>query len=159
MQAGPRAIEEIVVGDMVLAQHPTTGELAYRPVLQTTLGVPMPVLQIKLAAETITATLGHRFWVNGRGWQMAKELKPATSLHALEQSTDVTAIKKAEDVACHNLVVDEFHTFFVGHSRLLVHDKSCPAPTTALAPGFPRPRANSGMLTEATASSVIADRR
>jgi hypothetical protein len=136
-QAGPRAIEEIAVGDMVLAQHPTTGELAYRPVLQTTVGVPMAVVQIALPGERITATLGHRFWVNGRGWQMAKELTPAMGLHAIDRGLDVTAIEKGEDVACHNLVVDEFHTFFVGKSRILVHDKSCPAPTPAIIPGKP----------------------
>ena len=123
------------MGDLVLAQHPSTGELAFRPVLQTTVGDPVPVLRISLPGETITATLGHRFWVNGQGWQMAKQLKPAMALHAVNHALDVTAIEKGEDMACHNLVVDEFHTFFVGKSRLLVHDKSCPAPTTAAIPG------------------------
>jgi hypothetical protein len=66
---------------------------------------------------------------------MAKELKPTASLHALEASLDVTAIEKAEDVSCYNLIVDDFHTFFVGKSRLLVHDKGCPTPTTAVIPG------------------------
>jgi hypothetical protein len=134
-QAGPRPIEQIVVGDLVLAQNSTTGELAYRPVLQTTIGPPIPVLRISLPGETITATLGHRFWVNGRGWQMAKQLKPAMALHAVDQAMDVTAIDKGEDMACHNLVVDEFHTYFVGKSRLLVHDKECPRPTIAVIPG------------------------
>jgi hypothetical protein len=134
-QAGPTPIEQIRVGDMVLAQNPTTGELAYRPVLETTVGDPVPVLTMSFAGEKITATRGHRFWVNGHGWKMAKELKPAASLHALEQSMDMTAIEKAEDISCYNLIVDEFHTFFVGKSRLLVHDKGCPLPTTAIIPG------------------------
>jgi hypothetical protein len=134
-QAGPTPIEQIGIGDMVLAQHPTTGELSYRPVLQAIVGDPVPVLTLSFAGERITATRGHRFWVNGRGWQMAKELKPAMALHALDRAMDVTAIEKAEDIACYNLIVDEFHTFFVGKSRLLVHDKSCPAPTMATIPG------------------------
>jgi hypothetical protein len=120
---------------MVLAQHPTTGELGYRPVLQTTVGEPVAVLRLTFSGESIVATRGHRFWVNGQGWVMAKGLKPAVSLHALERPLEVTAIEKAEDVSCYNLVVDEFHTFFVGQSRLLVHDKNCPAPTTATIPG------------------------
>jgi hypothetical protein len=135
-QEGPRPIEEVTIGDMVLAQNPTTGELAYRPVLDTTVGDPVPVLKLTFSGETITSTLGHRFWVNGRGWQMAKHLKPAMALHALDQGVDVAAIEKGEDIPCYNLVVDEFHTFFVGKSRLLVHDKSCPAPTTAAIPGY-----------------------
>jgi len=128
-------IEQIRVGDFVLAQNPSTGELGYRPVLETVVGDPAPVLTLSFPGEKITATRGHRFWVNGRGWQMAKELKPAASLHALEASLDVTAIEKAEDVSCYNLIVDDFHTFFVGKSRLLVHDKGCPTPTTAVIPG------------------------
>jgi hypothetical protein len=138
-QAGPRPIEEISVGDLVLAQNLSTGELAFRPVVRTTVGQPVPVLRLALAGETITATLGHRFWVDGRGWQMTKELKPATTLHALEHSMDVQAIDKGEDLVCHNLIVDEFHTYFVGESRLLVHDQSCPAPTLAVVPGLVRP--------------------
>jgi hypothetical protein len=90
-QEGPRPIEEIVVGDMVLAQHPTTGELAFRPVLDTTVGAPVPVMQLSFPGETIVSTLGHRFWVNGRGWRMAKRLKPAMSLHAVDQVVEVTA--------------------------------------------------------------------
>jgi hypothetical protein len=134
-QAGPRPIEQIVVGDMVLALHPNTGELGFRPVLRTTVGQPVPVLNLALPGETITTTLGHRFWVEGRGWQMAKQLKPAMALHAVEHAIDVTGIEKGEETSCHNLVVDEFHTFFVGKSRLLVHDISCPRPTTAVIPG------------------------
>jgi hypothetical protein len=135
-QSGPLPIEQIGVGDMVLAQNPTTGELAYCPVLETTVGEPAPVLQLTIGGEAFVATRGHRFWVNGRGWQMAKELMPATAVHAIDHAMNVTAIEKAADVASHNLVVDEFHTFFVGKSRLLVHDKSCPAPTTAMIPGL-----------------------
>jgi hypothetical protein len=134
--SGPRPIEQIAVGEMVLAQQPSTGELAFRPVLQTIVGQPVPVLRLSLPGESITTTLGHRFWASGRGWQMAKKLKPAMTLHAVSQAINVDAIEKGEDIACHNLVVDEFHTFFVGKSRLLVHDNSCPRPTTAFVPGM-----------------------
>jgi len=134
-QSGPVPIEQIAVGDMVLAQHPETGELDYRPVLETTLGDPVRVVRITLPGESITSTLGHRFWVNGRGWQMAKALKPQMMVKALDRGLDVVSIQEVEPVSCHNLIVDEFHTFFVGESRLLVHDKSCPRPTTASLPG------------------------
>jgi hypothetical protein len=134
-QAGPRPIEQIAVGEMVLAQHPSTGELAYRPVLQTTIGDPVPVLHLQFGGETITSTRGHRFWAPGEGWRMAKYLKPSARLHGLDDLVGVTAVSEGDDIACYNLIVDEFHTFFVGKSRLLVHDKSCPAPTLATIPG------------------------
>src|SRR5690606_37309350 len=84
-QAGPTPIEHIAVGDMVLSQHPETGELSYRAVLQTTVGDETPMLHVTIDGETITATGGHRFWVSGEGWKMAKRLQTTARLHALAQ--------------------------------------------------------------------------
>jgi hypothetical protein len=135
-QAGPAPIEQIVPGDMVLAQHPTTGELAFKPVLQKTLGPPIETVDVRLPIETITATRGHRFWVRDRGWEMAKALEAKTLLHSLDLAQVVEAVTTGETQRCHNLVVADFHTYFVGDSRVLVHDKTCPQPTTALTPGL-----------------------
>jgi hypothetical protein len=132
---GATPIESVAVGDMVLAQNPRSGELAYRPVLQTTLGEPTRVLNVSVGEETIGVTPGHRFWVNGRGWEMAKHLEPSSALHALGGVADVRLIDRGGEVACHNLVVDDFHSFFVGEAKMLVHDNSCPRPSLASIPG------------------------
>jgi hypothetical protein len=132
---GKRPIESIGVGDLVLAQHPETGELAFRAVLETTLGPPSRVMSLRLPKETISTTLGHRFWVNRRGWTMAKSLQESAELHGLQGPVRLEAVLKAEDMPCHNLVVDEFHTYFVGASQILVHDKGCPIPVVASVPG------------------------
>lgn len=135
-QEGARAIETIVPGDLVLAQNVNTGELAYRPVRRTTLGRPADVLQLKIGDETIVATPGHRFWVDGHGWRMAKELAMPTALRCTGGVISLRAIVAGdEQIACHNLFVDDFHTFFVGQAQLLGHDNSCPRPTTAITPG------------------------
>ena len=134
-QAGLTPIERIEVGDIVLAQNPATGELAFRPVTQKTLGPPIDTVDIAIPGETITATRGHRFWVNGRGWEMAKALREAMPLHTLDAPLAIETVTPGERLRCHNLVVDGFHTFFVGESRLLVHDKTCPQPTSVLIPG------------------------
>jgi hypothetical protein len=132
---GPRPIETIGVGDLVLSQNPETGELAFRAVLETTLGPPSRVMSLRLPKETISTTLGHRFWVNRRGWTMAKSLQESAELHGLQGPVRLEAVLKAEDMPCHNLVVDEFHTYFVGASQILVHDKGCPIPVVASVPG------------------------
>jgi hypothetical protein len=132
---GPRPIESIAVGDLVLAQNPESGELAFRAVLETTLGPPSRVMSLRLPKETISTTLGHRFWVNRRGWTMAKSLQESAELHGLQGPVRLEAVLKAEDVPCHNLVVDEFHTYFVGASQILVHDKGCPIPVVVSVPG------------------------
>jgi hypothetical protein len=134
-QSGPIPIERATVGDMVLCQNPTTGELAYRPVLDVIAGLPTRVLRLEFPHETIVTTLGHRFWVNGRGWEMAKFLDASSPLHSVEGPIAAASIVEGEQTACFNLVVDEFHTFFVGESRLLVHDITCPQPVLAAVPG------------------------
>lgn len=135
-QSGPTPIEQIRVGDMVLSQHPSTGELAYRPVLETTVGPLSAVMKVKLPNEEFVSTLGHRFWVDGSGWAMAKELRLPASLHTLHGSAKVEELTLDGELECHNLVVDEFHTFVIGKSQLVVHDKTCPQPTLALSPGL-----------------------
>jgi len=116
---------------MVLSQNPATGELAYRPVLDTTAGPPTGFVVLKFGGETITATLGHRFWVEGRGWEMAKFLTTGATIRGLHGPVDVTssaAVNKDQEGEAYNLVVEEFGTYFVGKSRLLVHDITCPQP-------------------------------
>jgi hypothetical protein len=140
-QAGPVSIESIAIGDMVLTQNPETGELGYRAVLATTVGTPTGVVDLAIGTEKIGSTLGHRFWVLGRGWTMAKYLEPATPLHALGGFAEVRSVAKAEIVECYNLEVADFHTYFVGDARLLVHDKTCPAPALPAIPGSARHRA------------------
>ena len=74
-------IEQVQVGDCVLAQNPDTGELDYKAVLATTTRTTSRVIAVRTAKETIRATRGHPFWVSGIGWQMAKELKAGQLLH------------------------------------------------------------------------------
>jgi hypothetical protein len=139
--AGPVPIERIRPGDVVLSQDPETGELAFQPVLATTIRPPSPLLQIDVDGEAIVTTRGHRFWVNGQGWEMAKFLKPKMRLHAVDRSQTITAVEPfagGDELEAYNLVVDGFHTYFVGSSQLLVLDNSCPRPTQAVVPGLQR---------------------
>lgn len=134
-QSGPRPIEQIGVGEMVLSQDPISGRLDYRPVVATTIRPPSPVVKLTLEDETIVATRGHRFWVAGHGWRMAKFLSAGNALFGGKGSVDLGSVAEGKDQPAYNLVVGEFHTYFVGRSRLLVHDNNCPQPTTATVPG------------------------
>lgn len=137
-QAGPRPIEQVVPGEMVLSQNPSTGELAYRSVLQRTVRPPAAMVSIETEGEPIVATLGHRFWCNGKGWMMAKFLEKNATVHTLDGTTKVTDFAGVPSIAsteAYNLVIDDFHTFFVGDDRVLVHDNSCPLPTASKTPG------------------------
>ena len=80
---GPRAIESIQVGDRVLSQDPTTGLLSFRPVVAVHRNRPTPTLRIAVDGETIVATGIHRFWKAGKGWTMARDLKPGDRLRVV----------------------------------------------------------------------------
>ncbi len=137
-EAGPRPIEQIVAGEMLLAQNPSTGELAYRTVLERTVRPPAPMVSVGTAGEPIVTTLGHRFWTNGKGWVMAKFLEKNAAVHTLDGTTKISgfeSVPSSSSTEAYNLVIDDFHTFFVGDSRMLVHDNSCPAPTASKTPG------------------------
>lgn len=135
-KTGQRPIETLALGDLVLAQDVNTGELAYKPVIGRTVRPPSPMVTVSLGGEQIQATRGHLFWVAGVGWQMAKELKDGAVLHGVTGSSRIAIAKEAEPAEAYNLVVDEFNTYFVGESGLLVHDNTPRKPSKSKAPAL-----------------------
>ena len=129
-------VEKIRVGDRALCQDPQTGELAYKPVLKTTIRRPGTMRKICFGDESITVTLGHPFWVIGEGWRMAKHLDMGDRVHCLAGSVEVTGIEELPADVAYNLVVEDFNTYFAGESRALLHDNLPPRPTDALVPGL-----------------------
>ena len=119
---GMRGIERIKSGDFVLAQNPDSGELAYRPVVATTVGPPLPLMNIRLGDTLLSCTKGHLFWVCGSGWKMAKELKTGDWLHTADGMVQIDSVEPKDDAVCYNLVVAECNTYFVGKDMVLVHD-------------------------------------
>jgi hypothetical protein len=61
------AIEKIAAGDCVLAKNIATGELAYKPVVHTTVRKPVPVRRFVVNGQGIVASAGHNFWVSDSG--------------------------------------------------------------------------------------------
>lgn len=137
-EIGPRPVEEIRAGDRVLSKDIETGKLTFKPVLQTTLGPRQELFAVNFADETITATGGHRFWVSGEGWVKARDLKPHALIHTATGNTPVWSVKKGPATETYNLVVDGFHTYFVGKGAMLVQDLPLPQPTNCVVPGLPR---------------------
>jgi hypothetical protein len=135
-RSGLRPIERIQAGDLVLSQDVESGELTYRPVLSTTIRPPSPVRRIRVGDEVITATAGHPFWVTGHGWQMAKFLQAGDLIHGLAGSWPLQSADEAGEQEAYNLVVGDFHSYFVGEHGLLVHDNELRQPTRAILPGY-----------------------
>jgi len=130
------AIDQIRPGDCVLSQDPDTGELAFKPVLATTVRPPSPLINIRVEGETIRATRGHPFWVSGIGWQMAKELKAGQWLHTLGGPVLIERCEQNGSAEAYSLVVADFNSFFVGNVQALVHDNNLRQVTSAKVPGL-----------------------
>jgi hypothetical protein len=127
-------IEQIKIGELVLSQDSETGELAYKPVLGTTIRPVSPLVETHLGDTLIRSTRGHPFWVDGQGWQMAKELKAGQWLHTVRGSVQIDSAEPSEEAVCYNLIVAGFHDYFVSAAKVLVHDNLLRGPTLATAP-------------------------
>lgn len=135
--SGTTAIEKIQPGDVVLAQHPMTGELAYKTVLRTTVRPASPLVKLHLGGETLLVTGGHPFWVAGRGWMKARELESGMIMHGQRETSQVSFVEEGPQLETYNLIVEGFSTYFVGHSKILSHDNTPRDATHVSVPGLP----------------------
>ncbi len=133
---GAVAIENVRIGDRVLAQDQDTGELSYKPVLATSKSPPGKLLRVATSRGSLSLTPGHPFWLEGKGWRMAKDLAVGDRIHCLGGSAEVTGIERQNGEPVYNLNVADFGTYFVGTGHLLVHDFTPRVPTTAAIPGY-----------------------
>lgn len=133
---GPKAIESIVCGDRVLSQDIESGELSFKPVFRTTVRISPSSATVKFGDEQLVSTPCHPFWVNGKGWKMARELAPGDHFHSINGAVEVTGVDAGEKTEVFNLHVGDFHTYFVGKNPILTHDVTVRQPTDMALPGF-----------------------
>ncbi len=128
-RTGSRAIEKLRVGDQVLSQDPADGSLEFRPILAVFHNAPTRTLRVEVESETILATPIHRFWVAGKGWVMARDLKAGDAVRSVGATATVRSVRPHLVMPVFNLEVAGGHSFFVGSGNFLVHDNSLVAPT------------------------------
>jgi hypothetical protein len=133
---GDVPIETIRLGDLVLSQDLETGAVVYSPVQSTTLRQRTPMIKISMGSDELLATPAHPFWVVGEGWKPAKNLKQGDFLHTLNGAVEIHGLERVSSTEAYNLVVSENHDYFVGASRVLVHDNSPLASPPVSLPGL-----------------------
>lgn len=131
-----KPIEDVKVGDYVIATDPETGRTEAKPVTALIPGDGTKNL-VKIAVDVdgsrgdataaITATDEHPFWVPSlREWMNAGDLQPGMWLRTSAGThIQVTAIKKwTATQRVHNLTVDDLHTYHVlaDGQAILVHN-------------------------------------
>jgi tetratricopeptide (TPR) repeat protein len=119
---GPRPINSINVGDRVLSQDTTSGKLSYQPVAAVSSHPSAETLKVRAGGQSIAATGLLRFWRPGKGWAMARDLKPGDRLRVAGDVVEVETVEPDTARAVCNLVVAEGGDIFVGTNKFLVHD-------------------------------------
>ncbi len=123
---GFKTIEEIEVGDKVLSEDETTGEVAVKTVTETYVNETDELIHIGVNGETISATPTHPFYVDKLGWTLARSLSAGDVL-VLSNGELVTVEWVQHEILespikVYNFEVQDFHTYFVGQSSVLVHN-------------------------------------
>ncbi|MFI6885306.1 polymorphic toxin-type HINT domain-containing protein [Streptosporangium canum] len=150
-----KPIEDVKVGDKVLATDPETGKTEAKPVIALITGEDDKNL-VQITVDTdgkkgdqtglVIATEIHPFWVPAlHKWVDAKDLKPGMWLRtAAGTHIQVTAIKKwTAHQRVHNLTIADIHTYYVlaGATPVLVHNSNCaPAETVNNLPEVTAPK-------------------
>ncbi len=124
---GARAIEALMPGDVVLTQSTTTGALGYQPVLKVHRNPPSATFRVSTSDDdALISSPFHRFWVAGRGWVLARDLKTGDVLRTLGGLSRVTEVKDDRVQPVFNLDVATDADFFAGRAAALVHDNTLP---------------------------------
>lgn len=128
-------IEDVKVGDEVLATDPETGETGPRKVsrlIQTEGDKDFNELSIATpdGIEKLTATHEHPFWSpSEHDWVPAGALRPGMTLRT--EVGDIVIVTGNRPFTRHtrtyNLTVDDLHTYYVlaGQTPILVHNAKC----------------------------------
>lgn len=142
---GLKKIEEIEVGDEVLAYDEETGEQAYKPVTRLFRNETEEWYHIRVNGEEIVCTGGHPFYIlnaendrnivnfegvksSGIGkWICARELRASDKVLLSDGSCGIIETIGVETLSTpattYNFEVADFHTYYVSDNKVLVHNK------------------------------------
>ena len=151
--SGQKNIEDIEVGDQVLAYDEETGVTAYKPVLHLFRNTTKEWCTVSIRGAEgelyeITSTPGHKYFVPGNRvrkdsrapehasyaglsekWVSACDLKHGDKVllsdGTLCEVEGVSCKKLSEPETTYNLEVADFHTYYVSDACVLVHNANC----------------------------------
>ncbi|MEU1280958.1 polymorphic toxin-type HINT domain-containing protein [Streptomyces sp. NPDC005805] len=130
-----KPIEDVRIGDKVLATDPETGQTTVKTVTAeiTSTGLKSLVtitLTVDGKKVKVTATDNHPFWLpGGTEWVDAGDLETGQHLETSDgESVRIQRIDRAEQpTQVHNLTIADLHTYYVlaGQTSVLVHNSNC----------------------------------
>ena len=127
--AGMVAIEKIKSGDKVISTDPETMETSPKTVLETYIREVTTLVHLTVNGEEIVTTVDHPFYVKNQGFIKAGELIVGDEL--LDVNGNILLVENfaieltEKPVTVYNFQVEDFHTYFVGTSQIMVHNSDC----------------------------------
>ncbi len=121
---GKKDIGAIEVGDYVLAWDEADGTLGYYEVTATFSHEDQVLTELIIDGEWIETTPEHPFYVEGKGWTPAGDLRTGDKIRRADGTTGTVWLKwnLHKPQTMYNLTVDTAHTYFVGEGQWLVHN-------------------------------------
>ena len=124
---GLKPIEEIKEGDLVLAFDEQTGEQSFKSVARLFRNTTSEWYHITVNGEEIICTAEHPFYVVGMGFVPAKDLSVKDKLLSSDNSVveidSITIERLTTPETTYNFEVEDFHTYYVGETTVLVHNE------------------------------------
>jgi hypothetical protein len=98
--------------------------LIERPVTEWFRREAPAIIDIFIGVEKISCTIDHPFWVEGKGWVEASQIKPGTVLRDREGNALVVDVvrRRNEVTYVYNVEIEGLHTYFVSESQILSHN-------------------------------------
>jgi hypothetical protein len=127
---GAKLIKDIEIGDEVYSANPETGEKGLKKVTNVFVSETNVLVHVFTGNEEIRTTLGHPFWVEGKGWIDAAYLEAGDKLRTYDgELVEIVKVKLEyldEVIKVYNFEVEDWHTYFVSSTELLVHNMCDP---------------------------------
>ena len=126
---GMKPIEEIEVGDEVLAYNEETGEQAYKPAVQLFRNTTEALYHVRVNGKETISTPGHKYYLpESKTWVSAEDLKIGDEVLTSEgKRATIEAVRPIHyetPQTTYNFEVENFHTYYVGNG-VLVHNRNC----------------------------------
>lgn len=114
--AGIRNIEDIQVGDAVYSAQPGTNQLTQKPVVRVFHNSDRPIIRVTISdrdrrSQVFGVTPEHPFWVIGKGWIPAHQLRNGDALQGIDQEGwhVIAVVDSGERADTFNFEVQELH--------------------------------------------------
>ena len=126
-EQGPIPIETVTVGTMVWAWDDETGDVALKEVVETYINESDELVYIFVNGEEIVCTPSHPFYSPVKGWTDAVSLRAGDILVLV--NGEYVVVEKVQHeileapVTVYNFQVEDYHTYYVTDTGILVHNK------------------------------------